>query len=370
MSNIIEVKAVDYGLEEKQANELTTGLKTILEERIILIEAYKDVVTLEITEDNLKTFKELRLQIRDNRTKGIEKWHKTNKAYFLTGGRFVDAIKNKEVAENERMEAKLMEAEKYFENLEKERLEKLSTERKALILPYEETDSLKDLGYMSDEIWNNVFTGAKANFEAREVAKKKAEEERMAKEKAEAVEREKIRLENEKLKKEAKEKEARDKKRNNELRPFIIYIRDYNMLLSAPEKEYQKELVGLGIAKKQQEEHDIKQAEIKRKEEEARELKKREIREAQEAKLKAERLERERVEKELADRKAADEKAKQEEEARVQTELSKGDTAKVRDLINDLEQLKSKYTFKSKKNQKMYSDTVMLIDKVINHITK
>jgi hypothetical protein len=38
------------------------------------------------------------------------------------------------------------------------------------------------------------------------------------------------------------------------------------------------------------------------------------------------------------------------------------------DLLFDLEALKTKYSFKSDKNKKMYSETITLINKVINHI--
>jgi hypothetical protein len=60
---------------------------------------------------------------------------------------------------------------------------------------------------------------------------------------------------------------------------------------------------------------------------------------------------------------------KAEEENRFQLELNKGDTAKVNDLITDLELLKTKYTFKSAKNKKMYADVEKLINKVVNHIS-
>lgn len=93
-------------------------------------------------------------------------------------------------------------------------------------------------------------------------------------------------------------------------------------------------------------------------------------REAYEAKLKTERDERERVQKELEAKAEAERKAKEAEEARIQSELNKGDAAKVKDLIHDLETLKTKYSFKSAKNKKMYADVSVLIDKVINHIKK
>lgn len=63
-------------------------------------------------------------------------------------------------------------------------------------------------------------------------------------------------------------------------------------------------------------------------------------------------------------------KEKADEEKRLQDELNKGDEDKVKDLINDLELLKTKYTFKAVKTQKMYADVGLLIDKVTNHIKK
>jgi len=98
-----EVNPTEFGLEPIKAQEMVSGLNTVIAEREVLKNAYIDVIGLEITSENLSTFKELRLKIVKNRTQGIEKWHKTNKAFYLAGGRFVDAIKNKEIAENERM---------------------------------------------------------------------------------------------------------------------------------------------------------------------------------------------------------------------------------------------------------------------------
>lgn len=74
------------------------------------------------------------------------------------------------------------------------------------------------------------------------------------------------------------------------------------------------------------------------------------------------------LERELA-AKAAEEKRKADEaEANLQAELLKGDTDKFNDLIHDLENLKTKYTFKSEKNKKKYSDVGILLEKIINHL--
>jgi hypothetical protein len=327
------VKAEDYGLEVKQATEITKGLSTILEERVILIDAYKDVISLEISQENLSTFKALRLQIRDNRTKGIEKWHKTNKAYFLTGGRFVDAIKNKEVVENERMEEKLMSAEKHFENLEKEKIVKLQKERVVLLSEYVDDAAERDLAGMESEVWDAYLSTKKKAYLDLIQAELDAEKERQEKIKAEKEEQIRIQKENERLLLEAKERE-----RIAEIEAEKRFKAEQERLKKEESERKERERLSKIEADKQ--------ADILRKEREAKE----------------------KVEKELKARQEAEQKAQEVVDAKIQSELSKGDTAKVKDLITDLNALKTKYAFKSAKNKKMYADVGSLIEKIANHI--
>jgi len=95
---------------------------------------------------------------------------------------------------------------------------------------------------MSDETFEMFLTGIEKQYNDKIEAEKKAELDRIEKEKAEIAERERIRLENEKLKKEAEERKIRDSKRNEELRPYIVFIRDYSKMLNISDSEYQKEL--------------------------------------------------------------------------------------------------------------------------------
>ena len=196
-NQLIKVDPAQFGLEVAKAEELTVGLKTILEERKILVDSYNDIIKLEITEENIDSFRRLRLDIRDNRTKGIEKWHKANKEFFLTGGRFVDAIKNKEVVENERMEDQLLKAEKHFENLELERIKKIHDERAAKLSPFGYDIGAINFGEMDENMFNAILTGAKKNYEDKIEAEKKLEAERL----------EAIRLEEEKQRKQVEELE-------------------------------------------------------------------------------------------------------------------------------------------------------------------
>ena len=337
MNELVKVDHKEFGLEESKANELTVGLKTILEERKVLIDSYIETIKLEITEDNLSAFKELRLQIRDNRTKGIEPWHKVNKQFFLTGGRFVDAIKNKEVAENERMEAKLMEAEKYFENLEKERVDKLTAERYESCLPFVNDISLilPDLGSMPESLWDNYIIGLKASFEAKKAEDKRIEDERIAAEKAEIERQKAIEVENKKLK---AEREANEKKQEAER------LERERLAKIEADKLAKQEALRIAEQEKKQKEYEYK--------------------------LKAEREEKERIENELRIKQDCEQKAIEAAEALKQAELNKGDSDKVKDLINDLKALKTKYSFKSAKNVKKYNGVSELLDKVIYYIEK
>jgi colicin import membrane protein len=206
-----EIKPDLFGLELTKAQEMTSGLSTTLAEREVLKNAYVDVIELPITTETLPTFKELRLKIVKNRTQGIEKWHKTNKAFYLAGGRFVDAVKNKEIVINELMEAKLLEAEKFFENQEKEKARLLNESRIEKIRPYVDDVTGLDFAVMTDEDFDDYLLGKKTRFE-NEQKEREAELLRIETERLAEIERQKaIELENAKLKEEAKEKELEER---------------------------------------------------------------------------------------------------------------------------------------------------------------
>ena len=178
------IKAEDFGLEVTKGKELTSGLDVVRAEKELLKEEFKVVSKLEITELNIPKFRELRLRISKNRTQGVNKWHKVNKQFFLTGGKFVDAIKNKENSENEEMESKLLDAEKHFENLEGERTAKLQKERVALLSEYVEDASERDLSSMESDVWESYLSTKKQAHIDFLAAELQAEKERVAKEKA------------------------------------------------------------------------------------------------------------------------------------------------------------------------------------------
>lgn len=211
-NQLVLVNPKEYGLEETIALELTSGLTTILTERETLKNAYIDVIDLEISEDNLEVFKELRLKIRDNRIKGIEKWHKVTKDFFLSGGRFIDSIKNKESLENERMETALLEKEKHFENLEKERLKAIHNDRVSKLLPFNYEIRNIDFSAMDENMFNAILLGAETNHKIKLETERLSEEKRLEDLRIESEAKEKQRLELIELKKQNEIKDIEAKK--------------------------------------------------------------------------------------------------------------------------------------------------------------
>ncbi len=334
------ISAKEFGLEESQATQITSGLKTILEEREVLVENYKEVIKLDITDaENMKVFRELRLKIANNRTKGINVWHKTNKEYFLTGGRFVDAIKNKEIAENTRMEEALMEGEKYFENLEKEKKAELNKARLEQLAPYVEDTIGLDLSGMEEDVWDAYFSTKKAKFEATLAEQKRLEEEK---------------LENERL-------DRLEKQRAFEVAPFAQFIEGQPDYRSMSEKSY-SDLKSTLLASKKQ--YDKEQEEIRlenerlKKEREDEMIKQKKIEQERQAEIKKQNEAREAEEKKKAEIQAKKDAAiqaelKKEREAAEQLRKEKLDAEIAEAKIVEAEELKAKELAKAPVKEKL-----------------
>lgn len=141
-------------------------------------------------------------------------------------------------------EENFYQVEKKRELAEKRRKELLAIERNELLTPYAEFVDTKymNLGEMDEEKFQNLLKGAELQLKQKEAEAQRIAEEEAERKRLEAERIEAQRIENERLKKEAEEKEKIRAKRNEELRPYIVLIRDYNALLSADEETYQKEL--------------------------------------------------------------------------------------------------------------------------------
>lgn len=302
MSQVVDPST--YGIEPKKATELTGSLEQIKSERQVLVEQYDEVVKMDI--DDPKTSKlasELRKRIKDNRTKGIEVWHKNTKDYFLKGGQFVDAIKKLEIAINERMEDNLSLIEKHQELKEQKLRDDLKAERLLELVEYKDfVPSGIDLGTMSDDEYKKIYNGAKLQFDAKVAEDLRLEEER---------------LENQRL-------DEAERNRRLEIAPYVQFLSHSIELRSMSDADYKKLLQSLVEAKKS---YDDEQEQIRlenerlKKEAEQKEAELQAERDRVAAELKAEQdrvAEEKRIAEEAYQKQL---KAEQEKAAKLQAEL-------------------------------------------------
>lgn len=287
-----------------------------------------------ITPQIINEAKRLRLDIAQVRIK-TDEVRKDEKNQYLIAGRAIDGVANILKWAVSEKEANLKKIELTLIRLEAEKRKQLQEKREKNISKYLEDAHERDLSSMDEDVWKAYLIAKKQAYLDRIEAEKKAEKDRIEKEKAEKAERLRIEKENTRLKKEAEEREKAEKIRL--------------------EKE-----------RKEREETQKKE----REEREAREKKEREEKAKQDAIIKAERDKREKAERELKAHREKEVRKQAEREAKIQADLSKGDAQKVKDLIQDLESIKEKYSFKSVKNKAKMDDVKVLIDKVINHIKK
>lgn len=284
MDSIKKINPSEYGLDEQKVTTIEAAFMPKIVEREALKEIYERVIVSELTPALCKEAGEIRRKLVKVRT-GIADIHKTQKAFYLAAGRFVDAWKNKETEPIEQMEASLSEIETHFERIEAERLALLKLERIAELTKVCENPEMYNAEYLSEKAFDDLFTGLKLAKEAREKAEAEAEAERIRKEK----EAEELRL-----KKEAEEKAEQER------------IRKENERLKAEAEEKEKQLAA-ERAKAEAERKKIEEAAKKEREEAERKLKA----EQEAARIAAEKAaaEKAKLEKEIADKKAAEEKA-------------------------------------------------------------
>lgn len=350
----------DFGLEEKKALEIKSGLTIYLEERKVLEKQFIQAMEMEITEENVKYFGDVRKLIKKNRTDGIMKWHKREKEFYLAGGRFVDAIKNKEIGINYDMEEKLEAAEKHFERLEEERKDKVRAARHEELSKYTENASMFPLADISEEAFADLLQGTKLQYEAKQEAIAEEQRQRVLAEtknriflerrteltkygrhtagaigldtteeeyneivlksennvKQYEAEQEAIRQEALALRKQQEEREALRIKRAGDLRPYIIFIRNYEETISLEEVEFKKALSELDRAAKEYQANEAAEAEKRHREAEEIRKKQDEVRKKQEAIDKE--LERQKLEKQARE---SAENLRREEEAKKAAEL-------------------------------------------------
>lgn len=286
MNELVTVDPKEYGLEETKARDIEAAFKPMLEKMTELEGEYNEVMALPEGKEMVAQARELRLKYVKVRT-GTAKIHKTQKAYYLSAGRCLDGWKNAQLHASQGIEENLKAKEDHFINMEKARLDKLQSERADALREYEVEFIPENLSEMEEDVWENYLTGTKDAFNMRVEAERIDKEKRIAKQKADAEERERIRLDNERLQKEAADRE-------NAIRKERAEMERVNAARQAKQEEERKAI----------------------------EEKARKEREAAEAKLAEERAERERLEQEERNRREL-ERIDAEKKAQAQAEEAK-----------------------------------------------
>lgn len=279
MSNLVEINHEEFGIEESKAKQIAEQFKPMLDKMQELELEFNEVSKLDIEDPvTSKKAKELRLKYVKVRT-GTAEIHKTQKAFYLQAGRFVDGWKNAQLFASQGIEDKLESIEKYQGNKEIERINNIQLERINIIKPYvENTDNLV-LSGMDDEVWEAYLTTKKNQYNDKIEAERVAEENRLAEIKRQEEEREAQRLENIRLKKEAEEREALilEERKKAEAEKEVIRLANEKKSQEERKKFERIQAEKLKIenelkAKKEQEEREEKQRiadlEIQRKEQE------------------------------------------------------------------------------------------------------
>jgi len=248
------------------------------------VEAEKIIITNIDQADDMKKARKIRLAMKSVRG-DVEKDRVKMKKNIVLMGKAIDGISNIIKAILIPAEDHLKEQELFIQRKEERRKADLADKRGTELYQYDIDPSFYSLDVMPEEGYVQLLEASKISFDNKKAAELKIEQDRIAKETAEAEERELVSKENEQLRKDAV---AREKK-----------IKVERQKQAKIEKERQAKE---NAARK------------------AREEKERKEREEQQAKLTKEREAREKVEAELKARNDAEEKAALDEQARLEAE--------------------------------------------------
>ena len=209
MNKQLTTIAEENGLEKTQAQVILGKFTNFFEQAKEWETKAKTLVITDISQvEEMKQAREGRLILKKIRTEA-ENTRKDLKERSLREGKAIDGIANVIKALIVPIEEHLEKQEKFIENIENERKEKINADRIAQLVQYVGEDvNLYNLKEMSQEGFVKLLETSKIVFESQKEAEKKAEEERIKKEKEEKAEQERIKKENDRLKKEA---EAREK---------------------------------------------------------------------------------------------------------------------------------------------------------------
>ena len=211
-------------------------------------------VTSLADKEAMKQAREMRLALKNIRVEA-EKKRKALKEDALVMGRAIDGVNNLLLAAIQPLERHLEEQEKFAERLaEQERQRRLAERTEALQSYLEAGQAVPALDAMTDDQFAKYLDDTKLLHAAKIEAAKKVEAERIAREQAEAAERERLRIENERLRAEAAEREAKAKAEREAAERELARIKAESEAAAAKEREARAKLEAELAAKRAAEE--------------------------------------------------------------------------------------------------------------------
>jgi hypothetical protein len=303
-----ELKSVALTVIPGIAQETMENLKTEFSPLFNEAEAWRkkaaDIFVSDISQTReMKLAREIRLALREIRIKG-RKVHDAMKEESLRKGKAIDLVNNGLEGLISPIEEHLLNQEKFVERQQEAMKAERKARREEALAPYGLDTTWHNLREMPEETFAELLANTKAAHEAKIEAQRKAEQDRIARERAEEIERKRVLAENARLAQEAREREKQMEAEREAARLERVRLM----------QEREAERVKAEQEAAQQEA--ARKAELRRIEaERAKE------REAMEARAKAA-ADKARKEKEAAEAKATQERAALEAKARIEREAA------------------------------------------------
>ncbi len=209
-NKLIEIASTS-GLDKEKSQTILDSFTGFFKQAEEWKEKAKGITVTDVSQtDKMESARQARLALQRIRC-DAENTRKKLKKQSLREGKAIDGIANVIKAAIIPIEEMLLKQEKFAETIEKERKDRITAERIAKLTPYVENIEVYNVGSMTKEGFDQLLKASKAVVEARELAEKKADEERVAKRKKELADHERAMAENARLKVEADEREKKEK---------------------------------------------------------------------------------------------------------------------------------------------------------------
>ena len=180
-TDIVVIDMTEYGLEENKAEQIRSLYVPMLDMLSAMEADFNDLVKQEITPELSIAARELRLKIAKVRTTA-DKARVDAKAESLRVGKAIQGAYNTLEYATKSKEEKLLAIEQHIERLEDERKDKLETERKQELVPFEFDNDHVNLRDMEPDVWVKFLSGVEAAYRQQIEAEKLADRERRAEE--------------------------------------------------------------------------------------------------------------------------------------------------------------------------------------------